>query len=137
MKMKKKMFLTGLVLAFVAASVMAYVNVKKPKVMLRTSDGTYVVNTEKIGKSIKGYAGHTPVKVYIKNDKIVKVEAMPNEETAGIFSGVRQRLLGKWNGMNVEKAVNTEVDGISGATYSSKAVKGNVKCALKYYLDNK
>ncbi len=131
------MFLTGLVLAFVAASAMAYVNVKKPKAMSRTSDGTYVVNTEKIGKSIKGYAGHTPVKVYIKNDKIVKVEAMPNEETAGFFSEIRQRLLCKWNGMNVEKAVNIEVDGISGATYSSKAVKGNVKCALKYYLDNK
>ena len=137
MKMKKKLFLTGLLLAFVAASVMAYVNARKPKAMTRMGDGTYVVSTEKIGKSIKGYAGHTPVKVYIKNGKIVKVEAMSNGETAGIFSGVRQRLLGKWNGMKVEKAVAAEVDGISGATYSSKAVKENVKCALKYYLDNK
>ena len=135
--MKKKLFLTGLLLAFVAASVMAYVNARKPKAMTRMGDGTYVVSTEKIGKSIKGYAGQTPVRVYIRNGKVVKVEAMPNEETAGIFSEVRQRLLGKWNGMTVEKAVAAEVDGISGATYSSKAVKENVKCALKYYIDNK
>ncbi len=135
--MKKKKIFIGLLLAFVAASVMAYVNVRKPKAMLRMSDGTYVVNTEKIGKDIRGYAGSTPVRVYIKNGRVLKVEAMPNEETAGIFSGVRRKLLGKWNGMKVEKALNVEVDGVSGATYSSRAVKENVKCALRYYIDNK
>ena len=77
------------------------------------------------------------VKVYIKNDAVVKVEALPNEETAGIFSKVREKLLVKWNGMKVEKIVRSDVDGVSGATYSSKAVKENVKCAVKYYLDNK
>lgn len=39
--------------------------------------------------------------------------------------------------MKVEKIVRSDVDGVSGATYSSKAVKENVKCAVKYYLDNK
>ena len=67
----------------------------------------------------------------------MKVEALPNEETAGIFSKVREKLLVKWNGMKVEKIVRSDVDGVSGATYSSKAVKENVKCAVKYYLDNK
>ena len=43
----------------------------------------------------------------------------------------------KWNGMKVEKIVRSDVDGVSGATYSSKAVKENVKCAVIYYLDNK
>lgn len=129
MKMKKKMILTGLAVALVAVSVMGYANVKKPKAMRRTNDGTYIVTTGKIGKNIKGYAGQTPVKVYIKNDAVVKVEALPNEETAGIFSKVREKLLVKWNGMKVEKIVRSDVDGVSGATYSSKAVKENVKCA--------
>lgn len=134
MKMKKKMILTGLAVALVAVSVMGYANVKKPKAMRRTNDGTYIVTTGKIGKNIKGYAGQTPVKVYIKNDAVVKVEALPNEETAGI---VREKLHVKWNGMKVGKIVRSDVDGVSGATYSSKAVKENVKCAVKYYLDNK
>lgn len=137
MKMKKKMILTGLAAALIAVSVMGYANVKKPKAMRRTNDGTYIVTTGKIGKNIKGYAGQTPVKVYIKNDAVVKVEALPNEETAGIFSKVREKLLVKWNGMKVGKIVRSDVDGVSGATYSSKAVKENVKCAVKYYLDNK
>lgn len=137
MKMKKKMILAGLAVVLVAVSVMGYANLKKPKAMRRTNDGTYIVTTGKIGKNIKGYAGQTPVKVYIKNDAVVKVEALPNEETAGIFSKVREKLLVKWNGMKVEKIVRSDVDGVSGATYSSKAVKENVKCAVKYYLDNK
>ncbi len=123
MKMKKKMILIGLAVALVAVSVMGYANVKKPKAMRRTNDGTYIVTTGKIGKNIKGYAGQTPVKVYIKNDAVVKVEALPNEETAGIFSKVREKLLVKWNGMKVGKIVRSDVDGVSGATYSSKAAK--------------
>lgn len=89
--MKKKMILAGLAVVLVAVSVMGYASVKKPKAMRRTNDGTYIVTTGKIGKNIKGYAGQTPVKVYIKNDAVVKVEALPNEETAGIFSKVREK----------------------------------------------
>ncbi len=69
---------------------------------------------------------------------MVKVEALPNEETVGnLFRRLGEKLLVKWNGMKVEKIVRSDVDGVSGATYSSKAVKENVKCAVKYYLDNK
>ena len=54
MKMKKKMILAGLAVVLVAVSVMEYANVKKPKAMRRTNDGTYIVTTGKIGKNIKG-----------------------------------------------------------------------------------
>ncbi len=37
--------------------------------------------------------------------------------------------------MKVEKAAENDIDGVSGATYSSKAVKQNVKIGAKYYLD--
>ena len=84
------MILAGLAVVLVAVSVMEYANVKKPKAMRRTNDGTYIVTTGKIGKNIKGYAGQTPVKVYIKNDAVVKVEALPNEEPQESF-----RRLGK------------------------------------------
>lgn len=47
MKMKKKMILTGLAVALVAVSVMGYANVKKPKAMRRTNDGTYIVQPGK------------------------------------------------------------------------------------------
>lgn len=133
----KKILIFALIVLLTAVSATAYTKDKKVKAMSRKSDGTYIVNTTKIAKSVKGFAGQTPIKIYIKSDKIVKVEALPNNETVGIFSKVTRDLLNKWNGMKVEKAAETNIDGVSGATYSSKAVKQNVKIGAKYYLDNK
>jgi len=130
-----KIFVLGLICLFVAVSATAYTEGNKTKAMSRKADGTYVVNTTKIAKSVKGFAGQTPLKIYIKSGKVVKVEALPNNETAGIFSKVTRDLLNKWNGMKVEKAAENDIDGVSGATYSSKAVKQNVKIGAKYYLD--
>ena len=39
-----------------------------------TKEGkTTIVNTTVIGKNIEGYAGPTPVKIYIENNKVVKI----------------------------------------------------------------
>jgi len=37
----------------------------------------------------------------------------------------------------VQDAKTAEVDGVTGATFSSDAVKSNVKLAVEYYLKNK
>ena len=39
--------------------------------------------------------------------------------------------------MTVSEAKKTEVDGRTGATFSSNAVKKNVKLAIEYYEKNK
>ena len=39
--------------------------------------------------------------------------------------------------MKAAKASTTQVDGVTGATFSCKAVKENVKRGAKYYLKNK
>ena len=50
-------------------------------VMTRSADGTYVVNTTTLAPTVKGYAGATPLKIHIKNDRVVKIEALPNRES--------------------------------------------------------
>ena len=42
-------------------------------VMTRSADGTYVVNTTTLAPTVKGYAGATPLKIHIKNDRVVKI----------------------------------------------------------------
>ena len=42
-----------------------------------------------------------------------------------------------WDGMKVADAKKAQVDGRTGATFSSDAVKENVKLALEYYEKNK
>ena len=102
-------------------------------VMTHQADGTYIVNTTTLCANVKGFGGPTRLQVYIKNNKVVKVEPLDNHETPKFFARVKSALLGQWHGMTVKKAATTDVDGVSGATYSSRAVKANVKAAVKYY----
>ena len=106
------------------------------KVMTK-ENGVYIVNTTTLTQDVIGYNGTTPLKIYIKNDKIQKIEALPNEETPRFFNMVKADLLNKWNGMSVKQASEAKVDAVTGATYSSNAVKENVRAGLDYYKKHK
>lgn len=133
--MKKGMFtIIGAVLAIIA---IVFICATTGDKVMTKEKGVYIVNTTTLTEDVIGYNGTTPLKVYIKDDKIQKVEALPNEETPRFFEMVKSGLLNKWNGMTVAKAATTEVDGVTGATYSSNAVKANVKAGVKYYQKHK
>lgn len=95
-----------------------------------------VINTTLLGKDVRGFKGQTPLKVYIENDKVVKIEALKNQETPKFFARAKA-LLTQYEGKNTNKAAKLKVDAVSGATYSSKALKQNVELALKYYKKHK
>ena len=99
--------------------------------------GMTVVNTTTLAKDVVGYNDITPVKIYIKGNKIEKIEALPNDETPRYFAKVKKNLLDKWNGMTVTKAQTAQVDVVTGATLSSKAVIENVRRGLKYFKNRK
>ena len=61
---------------------------------------------------------------------------MPNRETPQFF-GKAKTLLKQKKSQTVSKAAKMDVDGVSGATYSSVALKKNVKLGLEYYKKNK
>ena len=105
--------------------------------IMTKENGVYIVNTTKLGADIQGYNGPTPLNIYIKDDKIQKIEALPNEETPGFFQRVKDGMMNKWNGMTVAQAATANVDAVTGATYSSNAVKENVKIGVKYYQKHK
>lgn len=109
---------------------------KKDGTMVKEK-GVYIVNTTTLGKDVKGYNGPTPLKVYIKSGKIEKVEFLENEETPKYWRACVDHIKNKWDGMTVKDAKTKEVDGRTGATYSSDAVKKNVKLAVEYYEKNK
>ena len=100
-------------------------------------NGTTVINTTTLGKDVQGYLGTTPLKIYIEKNKVVKIEALKNQETPKYFIKVKKALLDKWNGLKVKDAKNLKVDAVTGATYSSDAVIENVKLGLDYYQNHK
>lgn len=109
---------------------------KKDTVMVK-ENGVYIVNTTTLSKDVIGYNGPTPLKVYIKGGKIQKVEFLENEETPKYWKAAVNHIQNKWDGMTVKDAKTKEVDGRTGATFSSDAIKKNVKLAVEYYEKNK
>ena len=135
--MKKKIVSMMSCLAIVAvASALLSAAPQKDEVMTK-EDGMYVVNTTTLGKDVIGYVGTTPVKVYIKKNKVVKVEALKNQETPKYFVKVKKALIEKWNGLKVNEARQLKVDGVTGATFSSDALVQNVQLGLDYYKSHK
>lgn len=105
--------------------------------VMTKENGMYVVNTTTLGKDVIGYVGATPLKIYIQKDKIVKVEALKNQETPKYNAKVKRILLTKWDGMKVKDVAKQNVDGVTGATITSNAMKKNVQLGVEYYLKHK
>jgi uncharacterized protein with FMN-binding domain len=105
--------------------------------VITKEDGMDVVNTTTLGQKVAGYIGATPLKIYIKGNKVVKVVALKNQETPKYFAKVKKKLLDSWNGKKVKAASKMKVDAITGATFSSKAVIKNVQLGLDYYQKNR
>lgn len=97
------------------------------------ADGTLVINTTSLASDVTGFGGTVPLEIYVKDNKVVKVVPLENTETPEFFE-VASDLLTKWNGLTLEDASKLKVDAVSGATYSSNAIKGNMERGLQYAL---
>jgi len=104
--------------------------------MKKEKDGTYIVNTTSLSKK-EGYNGTTPLEIHIKKNKIEKIVALRNAETPKYYKMVKEHLFPKFVGMKVSKAAKADVDGVTGATFTSKAVIDNVREGAKYYQAHK
>ena len=102
--------------------------------IMQKSGKIYTINTETICNA-RGYHGNTPVKVTIKKDVIMNVEALPNRETPRFFESVKQYMLPKFKDVKFKDYAT--VDCVSGATISSKCVRENMKAAYDYYTEHK
>jgi len=131
-----KKTLTSMLALFVMTLALTSATPQKDEVMTK-EDGMYVVNTTTLGKDVTGYVGTTPLKVYIKKNKVVKVEALKNQETPKYMAKVKKQLLNKWDNMKVADAQKQKVDAVTGATFTSDAVIQNVQLALEYYKKHK
>ena len=96
-----------------------------------TPDGAFVVNTKPLAKDVQGYGGPVPLKIHIKDGKVATVEVEPNAESPDFFNRAKT-LLNHWQNKSVDEALAEEVDAVSGATFSSKAIIANMRRGLAY-----
>ncbi|ALO17372.1 electron transport complex, RnfABCDGE type, G subunit [Salinivirga cyanobacteriivorans] len=76
-----------------------------------------------------GYGGRVPLLIGIDDNlTITEVLLLPNNETSDYIQAIYgDEFIGKWEGVNLEDATQFQVDIISGATHTSKAVIAGVK----------
>ena len=128
-KMKKHILIAMLLMCGLAA--------QADDVMKKEKDGTYVVNTTTLALDVEGYNGPTPVEIHIKKNKIVKVVLLKSQETPKYNARIKKQMLPAYEGQKVSKNKYAEVDALTGATFTSDAVKENVKRGLEYYWKHK
>lgn len=77
----------------------------------------------------KGFKGEVKMMVGIVDGKVCGIRVLSHGETVGIGDkALGEEYFGKFNGV---ADYRTEIDVVSGATYTSKAVKNGVKAALQ------
>ena len=103
--------------------------------MYHTKDNVTVINTTSLAKDVTGFGGTVPLEIYLKDGKILKIKALKNHETPEFFEQA-SKLLTAWNGKFVDEAQQLKVDAISGATFSSRGIIGNVERGLQYAAKN-
>lgn len=93
---------------------------------------TLKVNTTELGAEVIGFNGITPVEISVHKGVITKIEALSNQETPRYFQAVLESgLLEKLVGKTVKEAKATELDAVSGATFSSEALIQNIRLGLE------
>ena len=97
----------------------------------RLGNGEMVINTTSLAADIMGYGGKVPLEITVKDGVVENVRAMDNAETRDFFDKA-SALLDAWNGKTIEEAYALKVDAVSGATFSSKAIIGNMHKGLQY-----
>lgn len=103
--------------------------------MVVLEDGSVRLNTTELAKDLIGYGGTVPLEINLEDGKVKNIKALPNSNTPDFFQEA-SAILTKWNGHTMEEVTKLKVDGVSGATFSSKAIIGNVQRGLQYVANN-
>ena len=94
-------------------------------------NGRAEINTSVLASNIMGYGGKVPLKIVIRNGVVENIIALKNDETKEFFDNA-STLFEKWKGKTIDKAMDMKVDAVTGATFSSKAIIGNMHQGLLY-----
>jgi len=88
--------------------------------------GGETVTGETLTGTAKGFGGDVTVTVVVDGDDILSVVAVGDSETQGIGTNAIEQLPAV-----IVEADSADVDGVSGATYTSDAIKEAVSKALE------
>ena len=102
-------------------------------VMVSTPDGSVIVRTRTLAAEVKGYGGTVPLEIILCKGRIDSISCPENNETPSFFHEA-ERILNEYIGKSPSEAVALNVDAVSGATYSSRALVENMRRGMEYAI---
>lgn len=90
-----------------------------------------VIYTGEIAKKVIGYNGTTPLNITVDGGKIVKIEALPNQEGPAYMQRASKKVFAQYEGLSVAEALKLKPDVATGATYTSEALIKNIHMGLQ------
>ena len=120
-----------LLLLFATAAVSPLQGAPRKKKQASKTVTPQVIYTGDLAKKVYGYNGPTPLNIHIEGGRIVRIEALPNNETPQYFKRVTAKIFPQYEGKTIAEAQQLHVDAVSGATYSSEAVIKNIQMGLE------
>ena len=101
--------------------------------LVAAGDSGVIVSSKPFTKDIKGFAGPVPVYVWFDaNGVICGIAAADNAETPDFFRSAFEGIAAAWKGQAAESA-SPQVDAVTGATYTSRALTANIRAAVDAY----
>lgn len=93
-----------------------------------------ILYTEEYCQDIVGFNDVIPMEIYMVEGKIAYISILQNHETPGFMRKVmNDGLVERFYGLTPKEAVDLEVDAVTGATYSSRAIIDSVKTRMAIY----
>lgn len=90
-----------------------------------------VITTAPYASDVKGFAGPTPLYIYVSKEGTIKqIIAAENADKPNFFNRAFTSLAPQWRDKSMEQAAALKVDAVSGATFSSNAIIANVQRTL-------
>ena len=94
-----------------------------------------ILHSFPVAQDINGYAGPVPILILLDADNIiVGIKILDNSDTPSYVEKVQKSgMLKRWNGKSISEALATDVDAVSGATFTSRAIDASFRKRIAFF----
>lgn len=99
--------------------------------------GNDTLYTAEYCQDITGFNGAIPLEINMVNGKIASIVILENDETPHFLDKVTDaELVERFYGLTPKEAIDLDIDAVSGATFSSRAIIKSVKTRMAIYEED-
>lgn len=98
----------------------------------------YIVCTTPYARNVRGFAGKTPLYLYVSPElTLIQIAPGPHAETPSFYQKAFDGIVAQWKGKRQDEWNTFEVDAVTGATYTSLSLIQNIRNSLDAFTTHR